>query len=74
MQVSFTAAELLAIAQPKQTRGGTSETVRGLAALGTHPGNKERETGHDGAEVGQLGRCRGTHHEAGALAEPGRGD
>jgi len=35
MQVSFTAAELLAIAQPKQTRGGTSETVRGLAALGT---------------------------------------
>ena len=33
MQVSFSADELLAIAQPKQTRGATTETVRGLAAL-----------------------------------------
>ncbi|MEO6245779.1 MAG: LpxD N-terminal domain-containing protein, partial [Opitutaceae bacterium] len=34
MQVSFTAADIVAIAQPKSTRGATTETVRGLAALG----------------------------------------
>jgi UDP-3-O-[3-hydroxymyristoyl] glucosamine N-acyltransferase len=33
MQVSFTSAELLAITQPKQVRGTTTETVRGIAAL-----------------------------------------
>lgn len=35
MQVSFTPADLLAITQPKQTRGATTETVRGIASLGT---------------------------------------
>ncbi len=35
MQVSFTPAELQAITQPKQVRGATSETVRGIGALGT---------------------------------------
>ena len=35
MQVSFTPAELLAITQPKQVRGATTETVRGIGALGT---------------------------------------
>ena len=34
MQVAFTPAELQAITQPQQTRGATTETVRGLAALG----------------------------------------
>jgi len=33
MQVSFTSAELQAITKPKQVRGSTTETVRGLAAL-----------------------------------------
>lgn len=33
MQISFTAAEIAAIAGPKSTRGSTSETVRGLAGL-----------------------------------------
>ncbi|MDO8544918.1 MAG: UDP-3-O-(3-hydroxymyristoyl)glucosamine N-acyltransferase [Opitutaceae bacterium] len=33
MQVSFTAAEVAAIIQPKAARGFTSETIRGLAAL-----------------------------------------
>ncbi|MEO6875733.1 MAG: UDP-3-O-(3-hydroxymyristoyl)glucosamine N-acyltransferase [Opitutaceae bacterium] len=35
MQVSFTATELQAITQPKQVRGATAESVRGIAALGT---------------------------------------
>ena len=35
MQVSFTPAELQAITQPKQVRGATTETVRGIGALGT---------------------------------------
>jgi UDP-3-O-[3-hydroxymyristoyl] glucosamine N-acyltransferase len=35
MQVAFTPADLLAITQPVQSRGATTETVRGLAALGT---------------------------------------
>lgn len=35
MQVSFSPADLLAIAQPKQTRGATTETVRGIGALAT---------------------------------------
>ena len=35
MQVSFTSAELQAITQPKQVRGTTTETVRGIASLGT---------------------------------------
>ena len=35
MQVSFTSAELLAITQPKSVRGATTETVRGIGALGT---------------------------------------
>lgn len=35
MQVSFTSAELLTITQPKQVRGTTTETVRGIAALGS---------------------------------------
>ena len=35
MQVSFTPAELLAITQPKQVRGATTETVCGIGALGT---------------------------------------
>ena len=35
MQVSFTPAELQAITQPKQVCGATTETVRGLGALGT---------------------------------------
>jgi UDP-3-O-[3-hydroxymyristoyl] glucosamine N-acyltransferase len=34
MQVSFSPADLLAITQPKQSRGSTTETVRGIAALG----------------------------------------
>lgn len=33
MQVSFTAAEIAAITQPKSTRGASSETIRGLAGL-----------------------------------------
>ena len=33
MQVSFTAPDIVAITQPKSTRGATSETIRGLAAL-----------------------------------------
>ena len=33
MQVSFTAADLAAITQPKSIRGSTIETIRGLAAL-----------------------------------------
>jgi UDP-3-O-[3-hydroxymyristoyl] glucosamine N-acyltransferase len=35
MQVSFTSPELLAITQPKQVRGATTESVRGIAALAT---------------------------------------
>lgn len=35
MQVSFSPADLLAITQPKSTRGATTETVRGIAALGS---------------------------------------
>ena len=35
MQVSISPADLLAIAQPRQTRGATTETVRGIGALGT---------------------------------------
>lgn len=35
MQVSFTPPELLAITQPKETRGATTESVRGIAALST---------------------------------------
>ena len=33
MQVSFSPADIIAIAQPKTTRGSTGETIRGLAAL-----------------------------------------
>lgn len=33
MQVSFSAAEIAAIVQPKATRGATTETIRALAAL-----------------------------------------
>lgn len=33
MQVSFSPADIIAIAQPKSTRGATVETIRGLAAL-----------------------------------------
>lgn len=33
MQVSFTSADIVAITQPKATRGATAETVRGLASL-----------------------------------------
>jgi UDP-3-O-[3-hydroxymyristoyl] glucosamine N-acyltransferase len=33
MQVSFTAADVADIAQPKSTRGQTTETIRGLASL-----------------------------------------
>ncbi len=33
MQVSFTAADIAAITQPKSMRGATSESIRGLAAL-----------------------------------------
>ncbi|HVU36133.1 MAG TPA: UDP-3-O-(3-hydroxymyristoyl)glucosamine N-acyltransferase [Opitutaceae bacterium] len=33
MQVSFSAAEIAAIVQPKSTRGSTSATIHGLAAL-----------------------------------------
>ena len=33
MQVSFSPADILTITQPKHTRGATTETVRGLAAL-----------------------------------------
>lgn len=35
MQVSFTPAEVVAIVQPQATRGATTETIRGLAALET---------------------------------------
>jgi len=35
MEVSFTPAEITAIVQPQSTRGATTETVRGLAALDT---------------------------------------
>jgi UDP-3-O-[3-hydroxymyristoyl] glucosamine N-acyltransferase len=35
MQVSFSPADLLAITQPKSSRGVTTETVRGIAALGS---------------------------------------
>lgn len=34
MQVSFAPAEIIALAQPRQTRGATAETIRGIAALG----------------------------------------
>jgi UDP-3-O-[3-hydroxymyristoyl] glucosamine N-acyltransferase len=33
MQVSFTAAEIVAITQPKSTRGATTERIQGIAAL-----------------------------------------
>src|SRR5688572_2559862 len=33
MQVSFTADDIAAIVQPKGSRGATTETIRGLAAL-----------------------------------------
>ena len=33
MQVSFSAAEIIAMTSPKATRGGTSERIHGLAAL-----------------------------------------
>ncbi len=33
MQVEFTPAEIAAIVQPRETRGSTTETVRGLSAL-----------------------------------------
>lgn len=33
MQISFTPAEIQAIAQPRQVRGATNATIRGLAAL-----------------------------------------
>src|SRR5688572_1205498 len=33
MQVSFTPADIAEITQPKATRGATTETIRGLAAL-----------------------------------------
>jgi UDP-3-O-[3-hydroxymyristoyl] glucosamine N-acyltransferase len=33
MQVSFSAADIVAIIQPKSTRGSTNATIRGLAAL-----------------------------------------
>ncbi len=33
MQVSFTAAEIVALTQAKSTRGATTETIRGLAGL-----------------------------------------
>lgn len=33
MQVSFTASDIADIIQPKATRGGTAETIRGLAGL-----------------------------------------
>ncbi|MDB6094387.1 MAG: UDP-3-O-(3-hydroxymyristoyl) glucosamine N-acyltransferase [Verrucomicrobia bacterium] len=35
MQVSFTVAEISDIVQPKETRGTTSETIRGIASLGS---------------------------------------
>ena len=35
MQVSFSSADLLSIAQPKQTRGATTEAVHGIGALST---------------------------------------
>jgi UDP-3-O-[3-hydroxymyristoyl] glucosamine N-acyltransferase len=35
MEVSFTPAEVTAIVQPQSTRGATTETIRGLAALDT---------------------------------------
>jgi UDP-3-O-[3-hydroxymyristoyl] glucosamine N-acyltransferase len=34
MQVSFSAADIAAIVQPKSTRGSTTATIRGLAGLG----------------------------------------
>jgi UDP-3-O-[3-hydroxymyristoyl] glucosamine N-acyltransferase len=34
MQVSFTPAEIVAIAQPRESRGSTNETIRGVSALG----------------------------------------
>jgi len=33
MQIAFTAAELAALLQPRTTRGATTETIRGIAAL-----------------------------------------
>ncbi len=40
MQVSYTAAEIIAITQPKSTRGATTERVQGIAALGdARPGD-----------------------------------
>ena len=40
MQVSFTAADIAAITQPRATRGATTETIRGLAGLvGAAPGD-----------------------------------
>ncbi len=35
MQVSFTTAEIMAIVQPKQVRGATTEAVLGIASLGS---------------------------------------
>lgn len=35
MQVSFTPSELLAIVQPRETRGATNQPVRGIASLST---------------------------------------
>jgi UDP-3-O-[3-hydroxymyristoyl] glucosamine N-acyltransferase len=35
MQLAFTPAEVAAIVQPRSTRGGTTEAIRGISALGT---------------------------------------
>jgi UDP-3-O-[3-hydroxymyristoyl] glucosamine N-acyltransferase len=35
MEISFTPAEIIALAQPRQMRGSTEETIRGIAALST---------------------------------------
>ena len=35
MQVSFTQAEVAAIACPSRTTGATTETIRGIASLGS---------------------------------------
>ncbi len=35
MEVSFSAPEIVAFVQPRETRGGTTETVRGISALST---------------------------------------
>jgi len=40
MQLAITAADLIALLQPRATRGATTETIRGLAALaGAQPGD-----------------------------------